>query len=102
DDARQAHRLCDPDRRGVERMLEGVPDAHVALVAFLIIARGPGLAAHLQRDRRIVDARGRGELRHAVVRMERGEVNDWLERRARLPASERGAVELAGEIVSPA
>ncbi len=101
DDARQAHRLRDPDGRGIERSLQRLPDAHAALVAVFVVARAPGLAAQLQRDRQIVHARGRGELRRAVARVERGEVHDRLEGRARLPAGEGGAVELAGEIIAP-
>src|SRR5207244_10952888 len=74
----------------------------VALVSVLVVARAPRPAGDLERERQVVDARRRREARRALVGVQRREIHERLERRARLAVGQRGAGELTGQVVPAA
>ena len=76
--------------------------AHGPGIPVFVVARAPRLATAHQRDRQVVHARGGRESRPAVLGAEGGEIHDRFEGRARLATGERRAVELTGEVVTPA
>ncbi len=85
--------LGEPHRDGVERHRQRLLERDRPVVFAAVVFRLPAL----DRDRLVLAHRVRRE-----AALDRGEVDERLERRARLPLGGDGAVELAFGVVSPA
>ncbi|CAH1659347.1 hypothetical protein BOSEA31B_11857 [Hyphomicrobiales bacterium] len=91
DDLLGCHLLNQPSGDRVERMLHRSRQRHRATIVARIVLRFPAL----DRDRGVV---ADGIRRHALL--ERGQIDEGLEGRARLAPRRRGAVELALGVVT--